>query len=118
MACDNPNSSASSSELIDEDIRVIMETPLQSEADLSESGSSTNEGEGIEIQCVGVPFDYTIPSFNCISFTFRQITFKAVDDGTINIYHGFIRNNPCLETHEYPRSIDVFESCFVKVLLW
>ena len=95
------------------EINVIPQTPLPSEADSSESGSA----EQIKLECVGVPFLYTIPSFNCISFTISQIAFKAVVDGNVVTYHGFIRHDPTfdMQCHEYPRTIDIFESCFVKV---
>lgn len=89
-----------------DDVCVTPETLLQSQ---SQSGSV----DGIEIQCVGVLFNYTIPSLKCVRFTHRQ---KAVVNGNLNTYHGFIRHDPCLEIDlQYLRTIDVLESCFVKL---
>ena len=91
------------------------ETQLPSEED-STSVMSTGI-DGIEVQCIGVPFVYTIPSLKCITFTVRQITFRAVvSDGSTRTYDGFVRDDPCLEIEEeYPRVMDVLEGCFVKV---
>ena len=105
-ACNNMSAS-------DEELLAIPETPLQSE---TESGRSSVEG--IEIQFVGTLFEYTIPNFSCISFTLRQITFEAFVDGSISTYDGFIRHDPSLDklvSISYPKTIDVLESCFVKV---
>ena len=74
--------------------------------------------EGIEVHYVGLPFEYTIPSFSCITLILRQIKFCAELDGCVRSYDGFIRNNPCLDPEGvYPRTMDVLQSCFVEVMV-
>ena len=58
-----------------------------------DSGCSS---EGIEVHYVGLSFEYTIPSFSCITVILRQIKFCAELDGCVRSYDGFIHNNPCL----------------------
>ena len=103
----------------DQAVTYVPETPLSSESGQtplsSGSGWSTSVEDVIEVHFVGVSFEYTIPHFPCISFPLRQIKFKPLV-GSIQTYDGFIRDDPCLDPDAvYPRTIDVLESCIVKV---
>ena len=93
------------------------DVPVAAGSSLGDDESGRSSPEGIEVRYVGLPFEYTIPAFTCITIILRQIKFCAIHDGSIKSYDGFIRHNPCIDEEGiYPRTMDVHQSCFVEVI--
>ena len=68
----------------------------------------------IAILRVGLPFNYTVPSFSVLSVALRKITYEVIVDGRKKVLDGFIRDDPSLD-RPLPASLCVTEHCYVDV---
>ena len=97
---------------------MAMESETESPPpdDAPAESSSTYSHPSIDIVRVGVPFQYTIPSFAVICVTLRQIRFEGFDEDDHHpvAYDGFIKDSPSLD-RSLPASIELTDWCYVPV---
>ncbi len=83
---------------------------------MATAGLGTSKGDqepaGTVLQ-VGVPFNYTVPSFAVFSAVLRQVTLEMIVNGQ-KVVDGFIRDDPSVN-RALPACITVAKHCFVDV---
>lgn len=70
----------------------------------------------VSIMDVGVKFTYQVPSFSAIRVDLRQVEIQVeIEDGSVSLYDGFMRDSPSLEKIIVPISIHVKDLCYIPV---
>ena len=71
----------------------------------------------VSILDMAVKFTYQIHSFSVLCVDLRQVKMQVTeDDGSVQLFDGFIRADPSLERMTVPVSVLIKKFCFVPVI--